>query len=192
MIAVAPTRIARHVRPRTLGFVARWARLHLRRRITLDGWCWIGRGVRVDVAPESTVQIGRGVRIGPHSHFNSRGTGGIRIGPRTVLGHHAELDSRAGICVGADVLASAYLHVVDYIHGFRDATLIREQPLIASAINIADDVWLGRSVTVGRGVNIGTHSIIGAQSAVTRDIPSGVIALGVPAQVTREIANGTP
>ena len=37
------------------------------------------------------------------------------------------------------------------------------------------------------GVTIGDNTVIGAGSVVTKDIPSGVIAVGVPCKVLREI-----
>ena len=37
------------------------------------------------------------------------------------------------------------------------------------------------------GVTIGDNTVIGAGSVVTRDIPSGVVAVGDPCRVMREI-----
>ena len=50
---------------------------------------------------------------------------------------------------------------------------------------------LGRGVTVGAGativdsITIGRDSVIGAGSVVTRNVPPGVVAYGVPARVVR-------
>jgi acetyltransferase-like isoleucine patch superfamily enzyme len=40
---------------------------------------------------------------------------------------------------------------------------------------------------INTGVTIGDRCVIGANSVVTKDIPSGVIAAGAPAKVIREI-----
>lgn len=57
----------------------------------------------------------------------------------------------------------------------------------SAPITIEDNVWLGANVTVIGGVTIGEGSMIGAGSVVTSDIPSGVVAAGVPCKVIRKI-----
>ena len=57
----------------------------------------------------------------------------------------------------------------------------------SKSITIEDGVWIGASSTVLGGVTIGKNSIIAAGSVVTKDIPSNVIAGGVPCKVIREI-----
>lgn len=54
-------------------------------------------------------------------------------------------------------------------------------------ITIEDRVWIGANSTILAGVTIGKDSVIGAGSVVTKDIPSGVIARGVPCKVIRKI-----
>jgi maltose O-acetyltransferase len=54
-------------------------------------------------------------------------------------------------------------------------------------IAIGDDVWLGGGVIVLPGVSIGAGTVVGAGSVVTRDLPPGVVALGNPARVVREL-----
>jgi maltose O-acetyltransferase len=57
-----------------------------------------------------------------------------------------------------------------------------------SPITIEDDVWLGGGAIVLPGVTIGRASVIGAGSVVTKNIPPGVVAVGNPCRVIREIA----
>ena len=54
-------------------------------------------------------------------------------------------------------------------------------------VNIEDDVWIGGNAVVMPGVTIGEGSVIGAGSVVTRDIPSRVVAVGIPCRVARPV-----
>ena len=65
----------------------------------------------------------------------------------------------------------------------------RSRVLTSAPITLGENVWLGANVTVVGGVSIGAGSIIGAGSVVTKDIPAGVIAAGVPCKVIREITD---
>ena len=54
-------------------------------------------------------------------------------------------------------------------------------------ITLEENVWIGANAVVCGGVTIGKGSVIGAGSVVTRDIPAGVVAAGVPCRVLRPL-----
>lgn len=54
-------------------------------------------------------------------------------------------------------------------------------------VKIGRCCWLGAGAIVLPGVTIGDNTVIGAGSVVTKDIPSGVVAVGNPCKVIREI-----
>ncbi len=56
-------------------------------------------------------------------------------------------------------------------------------------VHIGDRVWIGAGSIILPGVTIGSDTVIGAGSVVTRDIPSGVVAVGVPCRVMRAITD---
>ncbi|MEA4966478.1 MAG: sugar O-acetyltransferase [Oscillospiraceae bacterium] len=57
----------------------------------------------------------------------------------------------------------------------------------AEEIHIGNQVWLAANVVVIGGVTIGDGAVIGAGSVVTRDIPAGCVACGVPCKPLRRI-----
>lgn len=62
-----------------------------------------------------------------------------------------------------------------------------EGVMTSAPITLADNVRLGANVVVTGGVTIGAGSIIGAGSVVNHDIPAGVVAVGSPCRVLREV-----
>ena len=52
---------------------------------------------------------------------------------------------------------------------------------------LRDGVWLGGGAIVCPGVSIGENTVVGAGSVVTRDLPAGVLAVGNPCRVVREL-----
>lgn len=107
---------------------------------------------------------------------------------------------------GKNVYANFGLTLVDDTHIFvGDGTMLGPNVVIATAghpilpelrekqyqfnipVHIGKNCWLGAGVLVMPGVTIGDNSVIGAGSVVTKDIPSGVVAVGNPCRVQREI-----
>lgn len=54
-------------------------------------------------------------------------------------------------------------------------------------IKVGSRVFIGARVILLPGVTVGDNVVIGAGSVVTRDVPSGVVAAGVPARVLSSI-----
>ena len=54
-------------------------------------------------------------------------------------------------------------------------------------VTIGSNVWIGSSCIILKGVIVGDNSIIAAGSVVTSDIPTNVLAGGVPTKVTRQL-----
>ena len=68
-----------------------------------------------------------------------------------------------------------------------DSGLRRQGLEFALPITIEDGVWIGGHAVIAPGVRIGRNSVIGAGSVVTKDIPAGVLAAGVPCRPIRPI-----
>ncbi|MDX2046776.1 MAG: DapH/DapD/GlmU-related protein [Chitinophagaceae bacterium] len=51
---------------------------------------------------------------------------------------------------------------------------------------IGDHVWIGTGAIILKGVHIGNGSVITAGAVVTKDVPPGCLAGGVPAKVLQK------
>ncbi len=54
-------------------------------------------------------------------------------------------------------------------------------------IRIGRNCWFGAGVLVMPGVTVGDNVVVAAGSVVTHDLPSNVLAMGVPCRVRREL-----
>lgn len=98
------------------------------------------------------------------------------IGAGTYINHGAYLMDCAKITLGRHCFIGPMLPEE------RNSGLETTAP-----ITLGDNVWLGGDVTILPGVTIGSNTVIGAGSVVTKDIPSGVVAVGNPCKVLRPI-----
>jgi maltose O-acetyltransferase len=92
----------------------------------------------------------------------------------------------AEITIGDHVQMGPNVQLLTPTHPL-DADLRREGWEAAEPIAIGDNVWLGGSVIVLPGVTIGDDTVVGAGAVVSRDLPPGVLAVGNPARVVRQL-----
>ena len=79
-------------------------------------------------------------------------------------------------------------HVSIYTAGHPIDARVRNTDLeYAKPVTVGSNVWIGGNVVINPGVIIGNNVVIGSGSVVTKDIPYGVIAVGNPCRVIREI-----
>lgn len=111
----------------------------------------------------------------------------IEIGENFYVNHNCVMLDGAKITFGDNVFIAPNCGF--YTAGHPLDALQRNQGLeYAYPITVGNNVWIGGGVTVLPGVTIGDDTVIGAGSVVTKDIPSGVIAMGNPCRVHRKIA----
>jgi maltose O-acetyltransferase len=92
----------------------------------------------------------------------------------------------ATVTIGDDVQIGPYVQLLTATHPLEPEPR-RAKWESAEPIVVADNVWLGGGVIVCPGVSIGENTVVGAGAVVTRDLPAGVVAAGVPARVIREL-----
>lgn len=104
-------------------------------------------------------------------------------------------EPRAGLEIGNACLIAAGVMFCGVEHGYSSTDIpIRFQRTTNRKIVIEEDVWLGMGVIVLPGVTIGRGSVVGAGAIVSRSLPPGSIARGIPARVysKRQSSPGNP
>lgn len=109
------------------------------------------------------------------------------IGDRTFVNSGAVILDVGRVTIGADVQIGPNVQLLTPTHPL-EPELRRSGAEAAEPISIGDNVWLGGGVIVCPGVTIGRDTVVGAGAVVTRDLPPGVLAVGNPARVIRQLA----
>lgn len=128
--------------------------------------------------------LGDGVRI--RAPFQCDYGTYISIGANTFVNFGAVFLDAAPITVGRDVQIGPHVQLLTPLHEL-DAERRRAGWEKGRPIVIGDNVWLGGGVIVCPGVTIGANTVVGAGAVVTKDLPPGVLAVGNPARVLREL-----
>lgn len=123
------------------------------------------------IEPPFFVDYGSNIRVGKAFYANHNLV--VLDGAQVTFGDH--------VFIGPNCCFSTAGHPLDPAQ--RNAGLEYAKP-----ITIGNNVWIGMGVQVLPGVTIGDNAVIGAGSVVTKDIPAGMLAYGVPCRPIREIA----
>ena len=110
----------------------------------------------------------------------------IVLGDKVFCNFNCVILDVAPVTIGSGVLLGPAVQIYAATHPLQ-ASVRRLGLELSNAIDIGDDVWIGGGAIVCPGVRIGARSVIGAGSVVTKDIPEGVVAVGNPCRVLREI-----
>jgi len=110
--------------------------------------------------------------------------GSITLASRVFLGPYVVIYGQGGVGIGEDSLISMHCRILSSEHTIPAlGRHIRWEADQLKPTRIGRDVWLGSGVTVLGGVTIGDGCVVGAGAVVTKDLPPGAIAYGVPALV---------
>ena len=103
---------------------------------------------------------------------------GSCLAPGTVLTRAVELGAHCIVNVGTTV--SHECIVGDYVN-------LNPGVTVCGDVEIGTSCYIGAGATVIDKVSIGADTVVGAGAVVVDDLPGGVLAVGVPARIVREL-----
>lgn len=171
-------------------FIGKGTDIWFPEKVNFGRWVFLGRYGLLNGLCRDSVRIGDHVTLA--EGFWVQGTAQLSnpgaslvieehvyIGPRAVLGFHGPVVIGAHTAIGANFQVSAQSHDLDAREDIATATVP------SRGISVGRHCWIGNDVKVLDGVEIGDHVVIGAGSVVTKSIPAGSVAYGVPCKVVR-------
>jgi acetyltransferase-like isoleucine patch superfamily enzyme len=99
------------------------------------------------------------------------------VGDDVVVHRHVLLDDRGGIRLGRGCSIADFANIYSHTHALHDG-----RDVDTPAVVIGAGVRITYHATVLAGVTMEDDSMLGAMAVATRDIASGDVALGIPAQ----------
>lgn len=136
----------------------------------------------VDIAIGRDLWMLPTAKIGGGSAFDAASS--LRAGDWLHLGMHSLVNTARPVVLGHEVGIGTGTGL--YTHGAYPSAL-DGKPAGFGPITVGDRVWIPGAI-VNPGVTIGDDAIVGVGSVVTRSIPAGAMAGGVPAKTIRENA----
>jgi galactoside O-acetyltransferase len=134
---------------------------------------------------EMFAEIGEGCYIEPPFHANWGGKH-VHFGHHVYANFNLTMVDDTHIYVGDYTLFAPNVTVATAGHPI-DPELRARGIQYNASVRIGNNCWIGAGALIMPGVTIGDNTVIGAGSVVTHDIPSGVVAVGNPCRVMREI-----
>ena len=141
---------------------------------------------------DSNVVIGEGTRIWHFCHIQS----GARIGENVSIGQNVNISNHVVIGNGVKIQnnVSVYEGVIVEDHAFLGPSCVFTNDLTPRAefpkgpqnyvrTVVKEGATIGANATIVCGHTIGRYAMVAAGAVVTRDIPDGCLAQGIPARI---------
>ncbi|MBE6669223.1 MAG: sugar O-acetyltransferase [Ruminococcaceae bacterium] len=141
--------------------------------------------LRGKLLKEMFAEIGEGCYIEPPLHANWGGHH-VHFGKGVYANFNLTLVDDTHIYVGDYTLIGPNVTIATGGHPI-DPDLREKGYQYNASVRIGRNCWIGAGAVIVPGVTVGDNTVIGAGSVVTKDIPSGVVAVGNPCRVLREV-----
>ena len=146
----------------------------------------IGDRCRVTASVVEESQVAAGVQIGPFSHLRT----GASLGEDVYIGNYVEVKNSR---LEHGAVSGHFSYLGDAFIGSRvnigaGTITCNYDGVDKHTTTIGDDAFIGCDTMLVAPVTVGDGAATGAGAVVTKDIPAGLLAVGVPAKIVESKA----
>jgi len=149
------------VKSAVVGFGDNRLRLGIARELSERGFDLVS-AVHPGATCAADVTIGEGTVV----------SAGAVIGPSTRIGRHSIVNTQASL---------------DHDCVVGEGTHIGPGAIVTGAVDLGECAWIGAGAVIADHKKVGADSVVGAGAVVVKDVPPGVVVVGVPARITRKV-----
>ena len=137
----------------------------------LEPWSELERQPHSMIHPSVSFRSTKNIEIGSHTRIQDGCV--LWASPKSKI----KIGQYSGLGPGTKIFSSN--------HKYEPGVPYYEQPWNEADVTIGRDVWVGAGSVIVAGVTIGEGSVVAAGSVVTKDVPAGSVAAGVPAKIIK-------
>jgi acetyltransferase-like isoleucine patch superfamily enzyme len=149
--------------------------------LQVDRHTRVWRNATISIEPGGRIRL-RGTHVREFVSLEAGPEGALIIGSARIS-RFTTIAARTSVSIGDDVSIGNHCSIRDHDHEWSPESGVSATRWVASPVVIGDRSWLGAQVIILRGRRIGSRSLVAGGAVVTRDVPAGTIAIGVPARI---------
>lgn len=131
------------------------------------------------------ISLGRDCAVHDGAWLAAEPGGSLTIGDGVYVGHNVHLHAVDDVVIGTGTMIADGVLINSGTHIPEDDMAVRG----TGRIYVGERCFIGQHVVILGGVSIGRGATIGAGAVVTRDVPAGATAAGVPARVISSVSS---
>ena len=134
-------------------------------------------------------QKGGKITIGDYTHicrlveFSVPSGGELIVGEKVFIGRGVVISAHCQVVIGRHTMMGEFVSIHDNDHRMDQAELpVAERGFVAGKLEVGSNCWIGAKAVLVRGSGMQENCVLGAGAVLTRELPAGTTAVGVPAK----------
>jgi acetyltransferase-like isoleucine patch superfamily enzyme len=156
-------------------------------KVSIGSGVRFGRRVEIKIDKGATFTLEDRVLIADDAYLHVFPGATLIIGEGAHINSHVRVSAYERVEIGSESVLAAFSSLHDHHHLFYLKSPYEMGGYEGAPVTLGRGVLVLARVGITEGVTIGDYSVVGANSIVTKSIPSGAFAAGVPAKVLRQV-----